>query len=328
VRSLKKYFPIYKGVFRHVVGFTKAVDGVDFYIKEGETLGLVGESGSGKTTIGRCIVRLYEPTHGNIEFSVNDHVTDLAKLERRELKDFRRDIQMLFQDPNSSLDPRMRIGDLIMEPLKIHGIGSQSQQKERAEELLVKVGLSPHHLNMYPNQFSGGQRQRIGVARVLSLNPRLIICDEPVSALDVSIQAQVLNMLSDFQEELGLTYLFIAHDLSVVEYISDRVMVMYLGKIVEIELSDEIYKNPKHPYTEALLGAIPKQEPGVFRRIVLEGSVPDPSNPPSGCVFHPRCSYVKDICRTTVPELEKTRDSTESFVACHRFDELELKGYR
>jgi oligopeptide/dipeptide ABC transporter ATP-binding protein len=215
-----------------------------------------------------------------------------------------------------------------MEPLKIHGIGSQSQQKERAEELLVKVGLSPHHLNMYPNQFSGGQRQRIGVARVLSLNPRLIICDEPVSALDVSIQAQVLNMLFDFQEELGLTYLFIAHDLSVVEYISDRVMVMYLGKIVEIELSDEIYKNPKHPYTEALLGAIPKQEPGVFRRIVLEGSVPDPSNPPSGCVFHPRCSYVKDICRTTVPELEKTRDSTESFVACHRFDELELKGYR
>jgi oligopeptide/dipeptide ABC transporter ATP-binding protein len=327
VRSLKKYFPIYKGVFRHTVGFTKAVDGVDFYIKKGETLGLVGESGSGKTTIGRCIVRLYDPTEGTIEYSDNNQVTDLAKLDRRDLKVVRRDIQMLFQDPNSSLDPRMRIGDIIIEPLKIHGIGSQRQQKQRAEELLVKVGLSPHHINMYPHQFSGGQRQRIGVARALSLNPRLIICDEPVSALDVSIQAQVLNMLSDFQDELGLTYLFIAHDLSVVEYISDRVMVMYLGKIVEVESSEEIYKIPKHPYTEALLGAIPKREPGVFRRFILEGSVPDPSNPPSGCVFHPRCSYVRDICRKEIPELKKPKSSIESFVACHRSDELELKGY-
>lgn len=327
VKSLKKYFPIYKGVFRHIIGYTKAVDGVDFYIKKGETLGLVGESGSGKTTIGRCIVRLYDPTEGIVEFNVNDEVKDLLKLDKREMKDIRRNIQMLFQDPNSSLNPRMKIGDIITEPLKIHGIGGQKQQKERTEELILKVGLSRCHLNMYPHQFSGGQRQRIGIARAISLNPRLVICDEPVSALDVSVQAQVLNMLSVLQDELGLTYLFIAHDLSVVEYISDRVMVIYLGKIVEIASSEEIYKNPKHPYTEALLGAIPKQEPGVFRRFILEGSMPDPSNPPSGCSLHTRCLYVKDICRSMVPQLEKVKSSEESFVACHRFNELELKGY-
>jgi len=327
VKHLKKYFPIYKGVFRRVIGHVKAVDGVDFFIKKGETLGLVGESGSGKTTTGRCIVRLYDPTDGRVKFHVNNEVKDLTKLDRQEMKEIRRDIQMLFQDPNSSLNPRMRIGDIIAEPLKIHRIGTPKQQMERVKELLTKVGLSANQLNMYPHQFSGGQRQRIGLARALSLNPKLIICDEPVSALDVSIQAQVLNLLSDLQDEMRLTYLFIAHDLSVVEYISDRVMVMYLGKIVEIAPSEKIYQNPKHPYTEALLAAIPKQEAGSTRRSILKGSIPDPSNPPDGCVFHTRCLYAKDICRNLIPKLKAVKNYPESFVACHRSDELDLIGY-
>ncbi len=326
VRGLKKYFPIQKGFLKRTVGYTKAVDGVNFFIKKGETLGLVGESGSGKTTIGRCIVRLYEPTEGSVEFCTNGEMKNLLKLDKQEMKKVRRHFQMLFQDPYSSLNPRMRIGNIITEPLKAHGIGTYKEQIEQAKELLVKVGLDEDQLNRYPHEFSGGQRQRIGIARALSINPEFVICDEPVSALDVSVQAQVLNLLSDLQDEFNLSYLFIAHDLSVVEYISDRIMAMYLGKIVEISPSEEMYQNPKHPYTEALLGSISKHEPGSSRRIILHGSIPDPSNPPSGCVFHTRCRYARDICKEVVPKLEAVKGISGAFVACHRSDELSLKG--
>ena len=327
VKGLKKYFPIQKGFFRRVVGNTKAVDGVDFSIKMGETLGMVGESGSGKTTIGRCIVRLYEPTEGSIHYHAMDEQVDLLELNRQQMHKMREKIQMLFQDPYSSLDPRMNIGQIISEPLAIHKIGTKEEQLDRARQLLDLVGLSPEHINKFPHQFSGGQRQRIGVARALSLNPDLIICDEPVSALDVSIQAQVLNLLADLQKEFNLSYLFIAHDLSVVEYISDKVVVIYLGKIMEVAKSDVVYTSPRHPYTEALLASISKYEAGSSRRIVLEGNIPDPSNPPPGCVFHTRCRYVKDICKRELPPLEALPGQTESFVACHRFNELTLAGY-
>jgi len=327
VKGLKKYFPIQKGFFRRVVGNTKAVDGVDFSIKMGETLGMVGESGSGKTTIGRCIVRLYEPTEGSIHYHAMDEQVDLLELNRQQMHKMREKIQMLFQDPYSSLDPRMNIGQIISEPLAIHKIGTKEEQLDRARQLLDLVGLSPEHINKFPHQFSGGQRQRIGVARALSLNPDLIICDEPVSALDVSIQAQVLNLLADLQKEFNLSYLFIAHDLSVVEYISDKVVVIYLGKIMEVAKSDVVYTSPRHPYTEALLASISKYEAGSSRRIVLEGNIPDPSNPPPGCVFHTRCRYVKDICKWELPPLEALPGQTESFVACHRFNELTLAGY-
>ncbi len=328
VERLKKYFPIRKGVFHGVIGWVKAVDGVDFFIRKGETLGLVGESGSGKTTVGRCIVRLLKPTEGSVRFHTDGKTQELAVMDRRQLKEVRRNIQMLFQDPNSSLNPRLRIADIIAEPLKIHAIGTPREQLDRVRELLEKVGLSPEQVNSFPHQFSGGQRQRIGVARALSINPRLVICDEPVSALDVSVQAQVLNLLSELQEEMNLTYLFIAHDLSVVEYISDRVMVMYLGRIVEVAVSDRIYQHPRHPYTEGLLSAIPKIEAGTARkRIVLKGSIPDPSNPPPGCVFHTRCRYARDVCRSTIPELREAKDDPNTFVACHRHGELDLMGY-
>jgi peptide/nickel transport system ATP-binding protein len=328
VNNLKMHFLSTRGTLRPVTRTVKAVDGVSFFIKEGETLGLVGESGSGKTTVGRCINRLYRPTSGEMVISIDGEVHNLAKAEKAELKHIRRNIQMIFQDPYSSLNPRMAIGDIIQEPLIIHSIGTTEMRRKRAEELLEKVGLDRGQMTRFPHQFSGGQRQRIGVARALSVNPRLVICDEPVSALDVSIQAQVLNLLADLQKEFNLTLLFIAHDMSVVEYISDRVMVMYLGKIAEVAPSDMIYQRPRHPYTEALLSAIPK--PGIGRgkdRIVLQGNIPDPANPPPGCRFHTRCPYVKDICRVQEPELRQLPEDPDAFVACHRAEELVLRGF-
>jgi oligopeptide/dipeptide ABC transporter ATP-binding protein len=328
VGDLKKHFPVRKGTWRRVVGYVKAVDGVTFHINGGETLGLVGESGSGKTTLGRCINRLYPVTAGTIEMRIDGKPYDITAAHRGELKEIRRNIQMIFQDPYSSLNPRMTIGDIIQEPLIIHGMGTREERRLRAEELLEKVGLDKNQMTRFPHQFSGGQRQRVGVARALSINPRLVICDEPVSALDVSIQAQVLNLLADLQKELDLTLLFIAHDMSVVEYISDRVMVMYLGKIAEVASSDVIYDQPRHPYTEALLSAIPK--PGIGRsknRIILEGNIPDPSHPPPGCPFHTRCMYAQEICRTDVPVLDALPGNPDAFVACHRYEELTLQGF-
>ena len=328
VENLQQFFPIKAGLFNKTVANVKAVDGVSFSVKTGETIGLVGESGSGKTTTGRCIVRLYDPTSGSIRFRSKDGEVELAHLTKRELKPYRRDIQMLFQDPNSSLNSRMHIGDIIAEPLEIHKIGNHRSRIERVEYLLEQVGLGAEMVNRYPHQLSGGQRQRIGVARALSIEPRLIICDEPVSALDVSVQAQVLNLLSDMQKELGLTYVFIAHDLSVVEYISDRIMVMYLGKIMESAKSDKIFSRPKHPYTEALLNAIPRRgAQGHRRRVVLKGDIPSPVNPPSGCVFHTRCKYVEDICKRESPRLTPLMNDPDSSVACHFADKLELEPF-
>lgn len=328
VADLKQYFPIRRGLLRRTVGYVKAVDGVSFSVDRGETIGLVGESGSGKTTTGRCIIRLYQPTDGQINFWTDSGVHDLARLPKRELKQVRRDIQMLFQDPNSSLNPRMRVGEIIAEPLEIHGIGSARTRAERVEQLLAQVGLSADMINRHPHQLSGGQRQRVGVARALSVEPRLMICDEPVSALDVSVQAQVLNLLADLQRDLGLTYVFIAHDLGVVEYISTRIMVMYLGKIMESARKDRIFARPTHPYTEALLNAIPRRDKGGHRkRAVLHGDIPSPVNPPSGCVFHTRCKYVQDVCKRDIPLLRPLRADATTQVACHFADELSLQPY-
>jgi len=332
VQGLKKYFPIQRGLLRRLVGHVRAVDDISFYINEGETLGLVGESGCGKTTAGRCIIRLYEPTAGSVHFRSRvlssdgeGRVVNLLELDREQLKAVRQEIAMIFQDPINSLNPRMSVSDIIREPLLVHGRGKGPEAEETIVELLRAVGLRPEHMRRYPHEFSGGQRQRIGIARALALRPRLIVLDEPVSALDVSIQAQTLNLLQDLQKEFHLTYLFVAHNLSVVEHISDRVAVMYVGKLVEMTGAEELYHNPLHPYTEALLSAVPKPDPlSPSRRILLEGQVPDPANPPSGCYFHPRCRYVQEVCRKEGPAFREVKPG--HYVACHFAEELKLVG--
>lgn len=326
VKGLKKYFPIQRGFFQKVVGNIRAVDDVSFFIRENEVLGMVGESGCGKTTVGRTILRLYDPTAGEIWYQKKDgERIELSHLPRRQMKPLRREMRMIFQDPFSSLNPRHPVKDIIGEPLIIHGVAKGKQLEDRVAELMEAVGLDPAYMQRYPHQFSGGQRQRIGLARTLSLNPRLIIGDEPVSALDVSVQAQVLNLIQELQRKLGLTLLFIAHDLSVVEHISDRIVVMYVGKIVEMTRTTELLKHPLHPYTEALISAVPPADPDIhYERIILEGDVPSPANPPSGCVFHPRCRYTQDVCKTKVPQLTDVK--AEHYASCHFAKELDLKG--
>jgi oligopeptide/dipeptide ABC transporter ATP-binding protein len=311
VKNLVKYFPVRAGLLQRVVNHVKAVDDVSFAVRKGETLGMVGESGCGKTTIGRSMLRLVEPTSGAVEYEGRD----ILSLRGRELKDVRRHMQIIFQDPYASLDPRVPIGESVMEGLHIHGIGSRKERFDLMIDTLKKVGLEDYHARRYPHEFSGGQRQRIGIARALALRPNFIVCDEPVSALDVSIQSQVLNILKDLQKEFGLTYLFIAHNLSVVEHISDRVAVMYLGKMVELTDRDELFRNPLHPYTQALMSSIPTSDPRIKRnRTILKGDVPSPLNPPRGCRFHPRCPIAQPICSEQEPEFREV--SPGHFVAC------------
>jgi oligopeptide transport system ATP-binding protein len=314
IRHVKKYFPIRKGILQREVAHVHAVDDVSFAVREGETLGLVGESGCGKSTLGRTVVRLLEPTDGQIIFQGSP----IESLGTRRMRPLRREMQMVFQDPYASLNPRKRVGTIVSDPMRIHDLGTRAEQKRRVGEILETVGLSPEHYNRFPHEFSGGQRQRIGIARALALRPKLIVADEPVSALDVSIQSQMLNLLDDLQHELRLTYIFIAHDLGVVRHVSDRIAVMYLGKIVELSPAEELYRRPIMPYTEALLSAVPIPDPDLAEkreRIVLEGDVPSPINPPSGCRFHPRCRYATDVCQQLEPPLVDYGNG--HLAACH-----------
>lgn len=326
VKNLKKHFPIEKGFLRRETSVVYAVDDVSFFIREGETLGLVGESGCGKTTTARCIMRILEPTDGRIIFRPQQQEeVDLARVRRTQLRSIRRDMQMIFQDPFSSLNPRMTLFDIVGEPLLLNGIKNKKDRQERVAMLLKQVGLRPEYMQRFPHAFSGGQRQRISIARALALNPRFIVADEPVSALDVSVQAQILNLMVGLQDEYGLTYLFVSHDLSVVRHISNRVAVMYVGKLVELAPTSWLFTAPRHPYTEALLTSVPKPDPLLrSERVLLRGDVADPSNPPAGCYFHPRCRYAIDICREERPQLREIRP--DHFASCHRAEELELQG--
>lgn len=326
VTDLKMHFPLRKGILQREVGTIKAVDGVSFELKEQEVMGLVGESGCGKTTVGRTLLRLYDPTDGEVLFRKADGSwVDVAKISKKEMKELRKEMRMVFQDPFSSLNPRLTVKEIIAEPIRIHGTASGDEITARVADLMEKVGLNPTYMGRYPHEFSGGQRQRIGVARTLATNPRLIVADEPVSALDVSVQAQVLNLLQNLKDDLGLTFIFISHDLSVVEHICDRIAVMYVGNIVELAPTEELLRNPKHPYTEALVSAVPSADPLMkMDRIILEGDVPSPANPPSGCVFHPRCRYAKDICLQQKPPLVEV--APNHIARCHFAKELALQG--
>jgi oligopeptide/dipeptide ABC transporter ATP-binding protein len=327
VQDLKKHYPIRAGLLRREVGRVRAVDGVSFHIAQGETLALVGESGCGKTTVSRCILRALTVTSGAIRFATSETETvDLATLPKRKVRPLRRHIQMIFQDPYASLNPRMLVGDIIAEPLKVNGVPA-AERRDRVAELLELVQMPQSARTRFPHAFSGGQRQRVGIARALALNPRLVVADEPVSALDVSVQAQIINLLLDLQDRLGLSMLFVAHDLSVVRHVSDRVAVMYVGRIVEVAPTDALYRAPLHPYTEALLAAVPAPDPERRgRRRVTQGEVADPANPPPGCAFHPRCPYAVDRCRVERPELTPTESGR--WVSCHRAAELDLIGVR
>jgi len=325
VRELRKYFPIRRGLLQKTIGHVKAVDDVTFFLNKGETLSLVGESGCGKTTTSRCILRAIAPTSGQVLLDDNGETLDVATIPKDRLRLLRRQMQMIFQDPFASLNPRMTLLDIVGEPLLVHGVGNVHERTDRVVEVLRLVGLRPEYMRRYPHAFSGGQRQRIGIARALALNPRLIVADEPVSALDVSVQAQILNLMLELQERLGLTYLFVAHDLSVVKHISERVAVMYVGRIVETAPTEALFATPKHPYTEALLSAVPKPDPRLrSERIVLQGEVADPANTPPGCHFHPRCRYAQAICREKAPAQEEIEPN--HYVSCHRARELTLRG--